>query len=149
VAGVIAAAVIAVAVGIWIAGGSERARRVASAPPAKVGTGVSGVAQLPGERLVVLFQPGPGGQARIQLTEDPEFQIRVAPGAATFSSTADYILIGSRDSTAVFDVRIPLTAAWVEIRSGDDRVFLKDGARITTGGFTTAAAGGYVLRLEL
>jgi len=130
-------------------GTKETADRGASAPPSSGGTGVSGIAQLPGERLVILFQPGGSGEARVQLSDDPNVEISVRPGAATFASKADYVLIGVRDSTAVFDLRIPLTAPWIEIRSGDERVFLKEGARVASGGITAAAARGYVLHVKL
>jgi hypothetical protein len=129
-------------------GARETADRGGSTP-LKGRTGVSGIAQLPGERLVILFQPGGGGEARVQLSENPNVEISVAPGAATFASKADYVLIGVRDTTAVFDVRIPLTAPWVEIRSGEDREFLKDGARVTSGGITVRAARGYILHVKL
>lgn len=125
------------------------ATETASPPPSKGGTGASGIAQLPGERLVILFQPRGRGTARIQLTDDREFQIRVAPGVASFATQADYVLIESRDSTAVYDVRIPLTAPWIEIRSGEDRVFLKDGGRVTSGGFSATAGRGFVLHVKL
>ena len=125
------------------------AKETASPPPSKGATGVSGIAQLPGERLVILFQPGGSGEARVQLSDDPNVEISVRPGAATFASKADYVLIGVRDSTAVFDLRIPLTAPWIEIRSGDERVFLKEGARVATGGITATAARGYVLHVKL
>ena len=129
-------------------GAKETADRGGSVPP-KGGTGVSGIAQLPGEHLVILFQRRGSGEARVQLSDDPNVEISVAPGAATFASKADYVLIGVRDSTAAFDVRIPLTAPWVEIRSGEDRVFLKEGARVTSGGIAVAAARGYILHVKL
>lgn len=129
-------------------GARETADR-GGAASSKGGTGVSGIAQLPGERLVILFQRRGSGEARVQLTDDPNVEISVAPGAATFASKADFVLIGVRDSTAAFDVRIPLHAPWIEIRSGEDRVFLKDGGRVTSGGITVAAARGYVLHVKL
>jgi len=134
-----------VAAGIWIAGGSDRARGVASAPPAKGGTGVSGIAQLPGERFVILFQAGKGGEVRIELSDDPEVQVRAPAGAATFASKSDYLLIGSRDSSAVFEIRIPRSAPWVEIRSEEEPIFLKDGPRVTTAAPRSGSA--YVLSL--
>ena len=141
----IAAAAIAVAAVIWISHGSDHARSVASAPPATGGTGVSGIAQLPGERFVILFQAGKGGEARVELSDDPEVQVRAPAGAATFASKSDYLLIGSKDSSAVFKIRIPRSAPWLEIRTEEEPIFLKDGPRITTA--APRDASGYVLTL--
>lgn len=98
-------------------------------------TGVSGVAVSPGDRLTILFEPGAkGAELRIDLTDGPDAQVHGQAGAAAYTSSAGYLLVRGLDSTAVFQVLIPRSAPWVEIRAQDERVFLKEGPRITTGG---------------
>jgi anti-sigma factor RsiW len=103
--------------------------------PAPGRTGVSGVAVAPGDRLSILFEPGAlGAELRIDLTDGSDVQVHGPAGAAAYTSSAGYLLIRGRDSSAVLDVQIPRTAPWVEIRAQDERVFLKEGPRVTTGG---------------
>ena len=113
----------------------------------------SGIAVLPGQKLTIIFArggevraPGPAGRVRVSLSEDPEVQIQAPSGAASFTTKADFVLIGVRNSSATFEVRIPRSAPSVEIQVDDDRVFLKDGSRIITSG-STNAAGDYILPL--
>lgn len=109
-------------------------------------TGVSGISVDAGQRLVVLFSgDGLGGQVRVTLADALQVQIQAPAGSATFTSKSEYLLIVVKNPAANFDVRVPRSAPWVEIRAGDDRVFLKEGQRISTSG--SSAAGGYVLRL--
>lgn len=107
---------------------------------------VSGIAVLPERRLLILFKSDQAeGGARVSLTDDPEVRVEAPVGAATFASGADRLLIDNEGSSATFEIRIPRSATWVEIRVGGDRVFLKDGSRVTTTG--SMSVGGYVLRL--
>jgi hypothetical protein len=111
---------------------------------------VSGIAVSPGQHLTIIFakgaDAGDGGELRVSLTSASDVQVRAPGGAATFTTKGDFILIGVRDPSAVFDVRIPRTAPRVEIVQGDDRVFLKEGSRITTSG-ARSLIGDYVLPL--
>lgn len=103
--------------------------------PAPGRTGVSGVAVAPGDRLSILIEPGAlGAELRINLSEGSDVQVHGTAGAAAYTSSAGYLLIRGRDSSTVFDVQIPRSAPWVEIRAHDERVFLKEGPRVTTGG---------------
>ena len=98
-------------------------------------TGVSGVAVAPGDRLTILFEPGAkGAELRIDLTDDTDAHVHGPAGAAAYTSSAGYLLVRGLDSTAVFQVMIPRSAPWVEIRAQDERVFLKEGPRVTTQG---------------
>ncbi len=109
--------------------------------------GVSGVAVVPGQRLVILFQRWqPGSSARVVLDDGPEVRVQAAAGAATFTSNSDLLVIDNGGSPAVFEIRIPRTAPLVEILVGGDRVFLKEGPGITTGA-TASAAGVYLVPL--
>src|SRR5258705_1707438 len=95
--------------------------------PGRPTTGVSGIAVLPGQRLVILFtRPQAEGVARVSLIDGTEVQVQAPAGAASFTTKAEYILIGVRDASAAFEIRIPRSAPSVEIRVGDDRVFLKE-----------------------
>ncbi len=114
--------------------------------PAPGRTGVSGVAVAPGDRLSILIEPGAlGAEVRIDLTDGSDVQVHGPAGAAAYTSSAGYLLIRGRDSSAVFDVQIPRSAPWVEIRARDERVFLKEGPRVTTGG--SRVGDRYVLPL--
>jgi hypothetical protein len=113
---------------------------------------VSGIAVSPGRNLTIVFAmdaaqgAGNSGEIRVSLTGAADVQVRARGGAATFTTKGDFILIGVRDPSAVFDVRIPRSAPWVEILQGDNPVFLKEGTRITASGARNLA-GGYVLPL--
>lgn len=70
----------------------------------------------------------------MSLVAGPEVAVRGPVGAATFTSDVDRLVIDNRGSAASFEIAIPATAPRVEIRVGADRIFLKDGARVTTAG---------------
>ena len=137
-----------------IGGGGSEPSAVAPAPGTST-VGVSGIAVLPGKRLQILFKAPEGGQGGGQvlvcLTVGSEVQVRAPDGAATFTSRADQLLINNRSPSAAarpdtFEIEIPSDAPWVEIRVGGDRIFLKEGPRVTTGG-SIGPDGGYVLPL--
>ena len=125
-------------------GGRPEVRSGGAAVPRGAAPNVSGIAVAPGEKLSILFTGG--GQVRVTLTDENEVRVIAPAGAATFTTKAEYVLIGARDSSATFDVGIPRSAPWVEILAHDEQVFLKQGARISTN--ATSSAGGYLLRLE-
>jgi len=119
-----------------------------ASPPEHAGKDVSGIAVVPGQKLLILFtSPQAGGQILVSLTDGSEVQVRAPADAATFTSTADQLLIANRGSSATFEIRIPGDAPWVEIRAGSDRVFLKQGTLVTTSG-STNTGGSYLLRLK-
>lgn len=120
----------------------------AEAPgPGESTAGVSGIAVLPGERLLILFRSAQAkGGARVLLIDGPEVQVQAPVGSATFTSSADRLLINNQGSSATFEIRIPRSAPWLEVRVGGQRIFLKEGQRVTTSG-SASAVGGYLLRL--
>ena len=133
----------------WVHGITEkmagRPERNTVSPDSRT-TGVSGISVQADQRLVILFSGDSlGGQVRVTLSEGSQVQIQAPPGAATFTSKSEYLLIGVKNPAASFDVRVPRSAPWVEIRAGEDRLFLKEGQRISTSG--SGSAGDYVLRL--
>jgi len=107
----------------------------------------AGISVLPGQRLLILFQSAEGdGQVFVSLTDEPEVQVHAPTGAASFTSSADQLLIAVQDPSATFEVEIPRSAPWVEIQTGKGQVFLKEGERVTTKG-SKDAVGGYLFRL--
>jgi hypothetical protein len=118
------------------------------APPLPAaGAGMSGIAVAPGSSLLILFQkPAGEGEIQVSLVDGAEVEVRAPNGAASFTSGAGRILIDHPTSAAVFEVSIPRTAPRVEIQVDGRRLFLKEGAAVTTA--TPAGAGAnYVLPL--
>ena len=106
---------------------------VAPLAPVAAEPAVGGVAVVPGSSFVVLFRSAQSaGEVRVTVTEGSDLVVRAPSGAATFTSDPDRVVIDNRGSTADFDIAIPRGTTRVEIRIGDRRVFLKDGARIIT-----------------
>lgn len=106
----------------WVEGGS------AEVPD----PGVAGIAVAPGRELVILFTSAqPEGQAEVSLTDGAEVVVRAPIGAATFTSDVDRLVIDNQGSPATFEIQIPRTAPRVEIRVAGDRIFLKEGSRVT------------------
>jgi hypothetical protein len=118
----------------------------APAPPAPA-AGMSGIAVAPGPSLLILFQkPAGEGEIQVSLVDGAEVEVRAPSGAATFTSGADRILIDHPTSAAVFEISIPRAAPRVEIQVDGRRLFLKEGAAVTTA--TPAGSGAnYVLPL--
>lgn len=58
--------------------------------------------------------------------------MRATGTGPAFTAGEDLLTIDNESSHADFTIAIPRHARWVEIRIGEDRVFLKDGARIVT-----------------
>lgn len=93
---------------------------------------MAGLAVPPGDGLTILFESAqPRSQVRISLGEGAEVRVRGPSGAATFDSEADRLRVFNRDSVATFEIEIPRDARRVEVRVGSERIFLKDGPRIT------------------
>lgn len=133
------------AVVTWIGGGPDVPRKTpeperaphAGSPDASV----AGIAVDPGERLLILFTSSQAeGEARVTLTDGALVTVRAPIGAATFSSDVDRLVIDNHGSAATFEIQIPRTAPLVEIRAKGDRLFVKEGARVTPEG--PAGSGG-------
>ena len=131
----------------WVDSVAEwlQARQHQGAPPPADGAG--GIAVAPGARLTIVFATAqPAGTARVSLTDGDEVVIRAAHGAATFSSSADRLVVGNAGSTADFTVELPRAAPRIEILLGGRRLLLKDGASVTAVGAQTAEP--YLLPLQ-
>lgn len=116
----------------WAAGGPETpdARSTGRQEPEP---DIAGIAVAPGENLIIIFRSAEGGgEARVSLSDGEEVVVRVLRGAATFTSDVDRLEIEARGASPYFEIQIPRSAPRVEIRTGDERIFLKEGARVTT-----------------
>ncbi len=129
----------------WVEGGSGAPR---SAAPMRAPDPVaSGIAVAPGRELTILFTASQAGaEARVSLTDRTEVVVRALGGPAAFTSDVDRLVIENQGSPADFEIQIPRAAPRVEIRVGAERIFLKEGPRVTPE--QLAAAGPpYLLRL--
>ena len=82
----------------------------------------------------------------MSLIDGAEVVVRASIGAAIFSSDVDRLVIDNRGSSATFEIKVPRAAPRVEIRVGTDRIFLKEGPRVTTEK-STESRGTYLLPL--
>jgi len=101
---------------------------------------LAGIAVAPGKNLLIQFtSPQTAGGCRVSLTDGAEVVVRAPLGAATFTSGVDRLVIDNQGSAAVFEIEIPSAAPRIEIRVRDNRIFLKEGSRVSTeetSGFT-------------
>lgn len=82
-----------------------------------------GIAVLPGDRFSIAFSHSqPAGQAIVTLSDSSEIVVRADGGRATFASDVDRLAIDNRESSAVFQIRIPRAAPSVEISVAGRRV---------------------------
>jgi hypothetical protein len=92
----------------------------------------AGIAVAPGRDFAVEFTfAQAGGGVVVSLTDGSEVVVRGLPGAASYTSDTDRIVIDNRVSSATFQIEIPHTAPRVEIRVGGERIFLKEGAHVS------------------
>jgi anti-sigma factor RsiW len=124
----------------WIAG-------PAPAPAAPVWTGptepvVAGISVSPGARLTIHFATEQRqGQVTVSLTDGSAVTVRAVNGSATFTTGDDRLDIGNRGSTADYEIELPSSAPWVELRVGDRGLWLKRGQRVVTD--AVAGSGGH------
>lgn len=108
----------------------------------------AGIAVAPGRNLLILFRSSQAdGQVQVTLTEGTDVVVRAPLGAATFTTDVDRLVIDNEGSVATFEILIPRTAPRVEIRVLGDRIFLKEGARVTTRE-SLNSRGAYILPLR-
>jgi hypothetical protein len=93
----------------------------------------AGVAADPGDQFAIVFEsPDPGGLAQVSLIDGREVTVRAPAGTASFTSSANRLLIATPGQGTTVQIGIPRAAPRVEIRVARRRVFLKDGSRIET-----------------
>jgi anti-sigma factor RsiW len=109
-------------------GGAESPAQSGGRSPAPE-SDAAGIAVAPGSRLVIQFASVAGGTARVSMTAESLVVVRALAGTATFASEVDRLVI-EHPSPVEFEIHIPGSAPRIEIRVGERRVFLKDGARV-------------------
>lgn len=130
----------------WLAGvgPTTPAPRQAEAPV----SGAAGIAAPPGKHYVIVFQStDAAGQVRVSLTDGTEVTVRALGGQTRFTSAADRLLVDNQGPGGVFEIEIPRSAPWLEIRVKTRRVFLKQGVRIVTRR-SPEGKGDYVIGLS-
>ncbi len=122
---------------------------VAGPAPAPAEPQTAGVAVEPGARFTIGFEAEQErGIAAVSLTDGSSVVARRLDGTATFTAGVDHLAIANGGSSADYEIELPRSAPWVEIRVGPRRLLVKDGARIATEA-PVDARGRYLLRLSL
>lgn len=136
----------------WVEGAPREGSPPSPSPTTPIRTAAveverAGVAVTPGERFAIILRPGPAeGTAAVSLTEGPNIVARAVNGTATFTTYVDSLTVETSGPAAEYEIEVPRSAAWVEIRAGERRLLLKEGSRITTDA-PADAQGRYVLPL--
>jgi hypothetical protein len=101
--------------------------------PVPPNSSAAGIAVSPGERFTILFQtPNARGEILVRLTQAAEIEVRAPRDVATFTAGESQLVVDGRGISATYEIDVPLTAPRIEIRAGEDRIFLKEGSRVTT-----------------
>jgi hypothetical protein len=130
----------------WIGHVEVKAPSEESASAPTLGS-VAGIAVIPGESLVILFEESqPEARARITLSPGTEVTVRAPAGSTTFTSQASRLVIGNGGAASTYEIEIPLRAPRVEVLVKGERIFLKEGQDITLAD-SGAGTGPYLLPL--
>jgi len=93
----------------------------------------AGVAVQPGERFTIGFEAEQErGTVAVSLTDGATVVARRLAGSATFTTGVDHLAIANGGSSADYEIELPRSAPWVEIRIGARRLLLKEGPRVIT-----------------
>jgi len=127
----------------WIAtlgGGRPRQGPVPTRP--------SGIAIEPGAHFSIVFTaPRASSKVTITLTDAATIEARRLDGTARFTAEIDGLSIEPGSADDDFAIDLPRGAPWVEVLVGDRRIFLKDGAQISTAA-RPDSLGRYILSLR-
>ncbi len=108
-------------------------RPVKAAPSLSTKESQAGIAVAPGDLMTIDFL---GDQSRdttiISLTDSLEVMVRAQGGTTTFTSDNERLAVGHQGAPATFEILIPRSAPWIEIRAGGRRLWLKENGRIFT-----------------
>jgi anti-sigma factor RsiW len=130
----------------WIADGDAQAPTFEepSAPTTPVTSGIA--VHVPG-RFTIEFTSAQEGVVAVSLTDEPNLQVRVLGGTATFTTDVDRLTIDNRASAADYEIEIPRHAPFVQAAVGTRQIVLKDGAAFATG-LPTDEHGRHVFSLS-
>lgn len=96
---------------------------------------LAGIGVDPGRSLLISFRSRqPSGRVRVTLGPGARVELRAPAGSARFGSGPDQLVVENAGSTADFELWIPDDAPRIEVRVAGERVFLKEGPRITLDG---------------
>jgi anti-sigma factor RsiW len=132
-----------------VPGGADRPAGNAGAPVSGVvppGVSAAGVSVEPGTALLIRFTAAGERSVRISLTGGSDVVVRAPAGAASYDSGPDILTINPRGSAAMFEIAIPRTAPRVEVRVGDERIFLQERGQVTAAS-PPDSEGAYTLPL--
>ncbi|MBC7894258.1 MAG: hypothetical protein H7066_02540 [Cytophagaceae bacterium] len=122
----------------------------ATAPRAEPAPGAvdpSGVSIAAGASVVVTFtEMQSEGEVSIALADVDDIAVEATSGGAQFDVGPAGLTIRNAGLTASYEMRVPRSAAHVEVRIGGVRVWVKDGARIAS---TPAAGPDGVARIPI
>jgi anti-sigma factor RsiW len=91
----------------------------------------SGIAVPAGERLLIEFASAQdSGAVTVSFTDDTLVRVRVLGGSAAFTTDAGRLEIANTGSSADYEIDIPRSAPWVEIRVVSASRLQKDGEKI-------------------
>jgi hypothetical protein len=140
----------------WLSGVADRGKQASPAAvrsPEQVASqqsqpvGMAGIAVELGASLIIQFVNSQAvGTLHVRLTDSSDVKILAPRGAASFGSAEDKLIVGNTSSSGSFEVALPRSARWVEIRVGDRRVLLMDAGRVVADA-RPDASGHYAISL--
>ena len=108
---------------------------------------MGGIAVTPRARFTIRFASAQAsGIATVTLTDGPDIVARSVNGTATFMTDVDRLTISNARSTADYEIQIPRSATWVEIRVATRRLLLKRGTEVQSD-LRADSLGRYMLPL--
>lgn len=110
-----------------------------SAPPAGVDATspappvTSGIAVPAGDSLLIQFASTQDSAfATVIVADDPMVRVRAVGGTAVFTTDVRRLDIDNRGSSAHYEIQLPRSAPWIEIRVGSASRLEKSGERVIT-----------------
>ena len=117
------------------------------APQDPVQDGPAGVAVEAGAAFRIVFTHEQArGVVTVMVVDRQDVAARRLGGAARFTSDEDRLVIDNAGAIADYEIELPQSTPWIELRVGGRRALLKDGDRVITDA-PVDARGRYVVRL--
>jgi len=107
----------------------------------------SGIAVPAGDSLLIQFaSPQDSAFATVILADDSMVRVRAIGGTAAFTTDVQRLDIDNRGSSAHYEIELPRSAPWIEIRVGSASRLQKSGERVITDA-TADSTGRYRFKL--
>jgi hypothetical protein len=98
-----------------------------------LGDQTGGIAAVPGREFVISFtRRDSEAKARVTLTDKMQVIVRSSQGTASFTSSAVGLQVDNFAVGANFEIEVPRSAPRLEILVAGTRIFLKEGAQVST-----------------